>query len=450
MLAYLDAGEITEGELTGYIYIVTELCPGGVLSKQPGWGTAEPSGQALVAEALLQMAEGLTYLHRNGWVHRDVKPGNVLQAGDTWKLADFGLTRHASSRSDTETVISGTPAYMAPELFAPEARVEPAADVYALGVVAHYGLTGTAPYAEPGHVRREIAISPDTPEQWRALVEKCLQPEPGLRPPAASIPALLPTMPAVAGGSGPTQPGQPTAPPGPRIDAPFDPSLDPETIEPWQRRAPTGLIVAGIAALLLAVAGIALLLSGDGEPEAATPTGSESTAANETGDSVEASDDPATEGGSPSTDESQATPTASGGGFDVSVDSLRADGALVLGEFTIANTTDELLTWTWGGAAGLVDTGNDTSYGTSSKSFPRLPIEVEAGAVINGWLYFRADPANLSPTVTVILQDSIRIDSVPVGDESARPGPQSQWLSAVASRSPLLTSEPMASGCSAS
>ena len=98
-------------------------------------------------EIISQACRGLDYAHRNGVVHRDVKPGNLLvsDAGVT-KLADFGIARAANQSSITQVgSVLGTAAYLAPE----QARGEvagPRADLYSLGVVTYQLLSGRLPY----------------------------------------------------------------------------------------------------------------------------------------------------------------------------------------------------------------------------------------------------------------------------------------------------------------
>jgi hypothetical protein len=98
-------------------------------------------------EIVSQACRGLDYAHRNGVVHRDVKPGNLL-VSDTGvtKLADFGIARAANQSSITQVgSVLGTAAYLAPE----QARGEvagPRADLYSLGVVTYQLLSGRLPY----------------------------------------------------------------------------------------------------------------------------------------------------------------------------------------------------------------------------------------------------------------------------------------------------------------
>jgi serine/threonine protein kinase len=98
-------------------------------------------------EIVCQGCRGLDYAHRNGVVHRDVKPGNLLVSdNDVVKLADFGIARATDQSSITQVgSVLGTAAYLAPE----QARGEeagPRADIYSLGVVAYQLLSGRLPY----------------------------------------------------------------------------------------------------------------------------------------------------------------------------------------------------------------------------------------------------------------------------------------------------------------
>jgi eukaryotic-like serine/threonine-protein kinase len=98
-------------------------------------------------EVIAQSCRGLDYAHRNGVVHRDVKPGNLLVSdAEVVKLADFGIARATDQSSITQVgSVLGTAAYLAPE----QARGEeagPRADIYSLGVVAYQLLSGRLPY----------------------------------------------------------------------------------------------------------------------------------------------------------------------------------------------------------------------------------------------------------------------------------------------------------------
>ena len=106
-----------------------------------------PLGTRDAVNVLSQACRGLDYAHRNGVVHRDVKPGNLLRSRDNAvKLADFGIAKAAEQSDITKAgSVLGTAAYLSPE----QARGEPAgpaSDLYALGVVAYQLLAGRLPY----------------------------------------------------------------------------------------------------------------------------------------------------------------------------------------------------------------------------------------------------------------------------------------------------------------
>ena len=124
-----------------------------VMEHVPGHSCAEllrdhgPMQVAQAVDVVTQACRGLDYAHRNGVVHRDVKPGNLLVSdSDVVKLADFGIARATDQSSITQVgSVLGTAAYLAPE----QARGEeagPRADLYSLGVVAYQLMTGRLPY----------------------------------------------------------------------------------------------------------------------------------------------------------------------------------------------------------------------------------------------------------------------------------------------------------------
>jgi eukaryotic-like serine/threonine-protein kinase len=137
---------------------------------------------------------GLDYAHRAGVVHRDVKPGNLLVAGETGitKLADFGIAKAAEQTRITQVgSVLGTAAYLSPE----QARGDeagPSSDIYSLGVCAYQFLTGRLPHeygslTELALKQQEQAVEPITnhrPDVEPALdraVRMCLERSPGAR-----------------------------------------------------------------------------------------------------------------------------------------------------------------------------------------------------------------------------------------------------------------------------
>ena len=106
-----------------------------------------PLGPRDAVDILAQACRGLDYAHRNGVVHRDVKPGNLLRNTDgVVKLADFGIAKAAEQSDITKAgSVLGTAAYLSPEQTRGE-PADPGSDLYALGVVAYQLLAGRLPY----------------------------------------------------------------------------------------------------------------------------------------------------------------------------------------------------------------------------------------------------------------------------------------------------------------
>jgi len=132
-------------EHTGQHFIVMEYIEGqscAEILRDYGWVDVDEA-----VSIVEQACEGLYYAHRNGVVHRDVKPGNLLRAREgEVKLADFGIAKATEQSSITQVgSVLGTAAYLAPE----QARGEeagPPADLYALGVVTYQLISGRLPY----------------------------------------------------------------------------------------------------------------------------------------------------------------------------------------------------------------------------------------------------------------------------------------------------------------
>ncbi len=152
-------------------YLVMEFVHGPSLAQRLGEGPLDPAAtMGIVAQA----ARGLHDAHRAGLVHRDVKPANLLLSrGGLVKVTDFGIAYALGSMPVTPAgIVMGTPAYLAPEQ-ATGGRATPAADLYALGVVAYECLTGRLPFdGEPlagwsGRRRRWPSTSTPGPRSCR-------------------------------------------------------------------------------------------------------------------------------------------------------------------------------------------------------------------------------------------------------------------------------------------
>jgi len=141
ILAVHDWGEDDFGP-----FLVTELCGGGSLRDVLDEGRRLSVAQALRVGS--QAAEGLAYAHGRGFVHRDVKPANLLFDEDSrLRLADFGLARALAESAWTEPVGTtlGTARYAAPEQ-AQGRQVDGRADVYSLALVLYEAVTGVVPF----------------------------------------------------------------------------------------------------------------------------------------------------------------------------------------------------------------------------------------------------------------------------------------------------------------
>jgi eukaryotic-like serine/threonine-protein kinase len=246
-------------------FIVMEYLEGGSLEECLRQGAQDPG---LALDWLEQAASALDAAHRNGVVHRDIKPGNLLLAADgTVKVADFGVASAAGLDSLTATgTVLGTAGYLAPE----QARGEPttpATDLYALGVVAFELLTGERPYQSDSataeaaaHVHAEVPSASertDLPGEVDAVFRRALAKEPTERyGSGAEFVAALREALAGAGSTQATRELAPLAAPPARPRAPS------------RGGHPVLLVAAAVATVALAGAGLAALLTnGDGDPE---------------------------------------------------------------------------------------------------------------------------------------------------------------------------------------
>ncbi|MFB9414059.1 serine/threonine-protein kinase [Dactylosporangium matsuzakiense] len=184
-----DYGETPEGTL----FLVMAFVDGRPLGELINEHGTLPVGQTL--DIVAQAADALHAAHERGIIHRDVKPGNLLvtESGAV-TLVDFGVARSSDVTSVTKVnAVIGTALYMSPEQ-ASGRPISPAADIYALGVVAYHCVTGAPPFN--GNSPLEIALKhlqdeppplPETvPVATRALIERAMAKNPEDRYPTAA------------------------------------------------------------------------------------------------------------------------------------------------------------------------------------------------------------------------------------------------------------------------
>ena len=177
------------GEHNGYPYLVMEYLMGGTLRQRTGY----PMNYREAAKLLLPIARALDYAHRQGVIHRDVKPSNILltESGEPM-LSDFGIAKLIYNKETIsltgEGVSVGTPEYIAPEQSV-GAELDQRADIYSLGVIFYELITGRKPYTAETpvavmvkHVVEPLphprAYVPDIPEEVEAVVIKTLAKKP--------------------------------------------------------------------------------------------------------------------------------------------------------------------------------------------------------------------------------------------------------------------------------
>jgi serine/threonine-protein kinase len=187
------------GEAAGTVFYVMPLVAGETLRSriQRDKRLDVDAAVGIVGE----IADALAYAHREGIVHRDVKPENILLLQGHAILADFGIARAVARSADTGLtgtgIIIGTPAYMSPEQAVGDHAIDGASDIYSLGCVLYEMLAGEPPYAAPSAataIARRLAAAPPSiherhPELGEALsreLQRALAINPSERHPSAS------------------------------------------------------------------------------------------------------------------------------------------------------------------------------------------------------------------------------------------------------------------------
>lgn len=189
----------------GTFYYVMEYLPGLTVEELvQGHGPLPPQR---AVHLLRQVCGALAEAHGVGLIHRDVKPGNIMVCArgglhDIAKLLDFGLVHVLGPGLDSQKLtqdgmIAGTPAYMSPEQATGCNDLDARSDLYSLGAVAYFLVTGQPPFLRPSAVQTLAAhlseavpapnsLCPDLPDDLQRIILRCLEKDPARRFPDAA------------------------------------------------------------------------------------------------------------------------------------------------------------------------------------------------------------------------------------------------------------------------
>ena len=197
---------IDSGEAAGLLYYVQPHIPGGSLRER--LSEHRPLGMKDALRIAQEIGAGLDFAHRKGFVHRDVKPENILFADGHAVLADFGVARACSDagsdasilRRDAVTEVGvavGTPEYMSPEQASGDTELGAASDVYSLACVVYEMLAGVPPFygvAPRAIMAKQVTESPqpvrgrrpEVPVSLERALAHALEKDPHQRPSSAA------------------------------------------------------------------------------------------------------------------------------------------------------------------------------------------------------------------------------------------------------------------------
>ncbi|HEY1952730.1 MAG TPA: protein kinase, partial [Gemmatimonadaceae bacterium] len=184
---------IDSGDSEGSLYYVSPFVPGGSLRDRLIREKQLPVEDA--QRILSEIGSALDYAHRSGFVHRDVKPENILFADDHALLADFGIAHVATTNGEPLTLgglALGTPEYMSPEQAAGDKEIGVAGDVYGMACVVYEMLAGQPPLrgdTARATMAKQVTekprplrlLRPDAPVGFERVLEKALAKDPSQR-----------------------------------------------------------------------------------------------------------------------------------------------------------------------------------------------------------------------------------------------------------------------------
>ena len=195
---------LAAGEMRGLPYYTMPFVVGESLRQHLAANGPLSVGEAV--RLLRDIASALAHAHREGVVHRDIKPDNVMLAGGSATVLDFGVAKAVRDAAGTSTgshsgltslgIALGTPAYMAPEQAAADPNVDHRADLYAFGVLAYEMLAGRTPFGHRPAQELLVAhltetptpiadVREDVPDALSDLIMGCLRKKPAERPRSA-------------------------------------------------------------------------------------------------------------------------------------------------------------------------------------------------------------------------------------------------------------------------
>jgi len=179
-------------EIDGFVFYVMAFIDGETVAQRVA--TRGPLAPHEATRVLREVSWALAYAHAQGVVHRDVKPANILLERGTGRamVTDFGIARVVQTGGDTAVgEVVGTPEYMSPEQAAAE-PVDGRSDLYSLGIVGHFMLTGQLPFTAPtahallmAHLTKPAppmaSVARGTPRALAQAIDRCLEKEPSRR-----------------------------------------------------------------------------------------------------------------------------------------------------------------------------------------------------------------------------------------------------------------------------
>jgi serine/threonine protein kinase len=175
---------------------VMEFCDGGSLADV--LSRSGPLGEERVARAVVHVLRGLAFLHSQGVIHRDVKPGNILvdTFQDTFKLCDWIVGEATTGSNTRSSGLIGTPAFLAPEVVRTGQHVE-ASDTWAVGCTVVNALSGKLPWQDEdnkfaamfkaAHGQAPPFDIANVSEPFKQLLAACFEPDSSLRPAPSTL-----------------------------------------------------------------------------------------------------------------------------------------------------------------------------------------------------------------------------------------------------------------------